>query len=167
MFVRAKTVKGKKYAYLVHNKWVGGKVKQQTKKYLGKIIVLPDEEKKFSSIVLEEHASPKDCIHSLILHEFKSRSFSFDKVKNVLQKDDIVIDLKRGAIHQNGKNVVLFLNGSYVYGSVLYDLLDFFQPESKEDVKGKRLAVAFRNSGIFISSENFISLYKKLYSSFS
>ena len=40
MFVRAKTIKNKKYGYLVENIWKNGKVKQKTKKYLGKIVFI-------------------------------------------------------------------------------------------------------------------------------
>jgi hypothetical protein len=40
MFIRAKSVKGKKYAYLVENIWKKGKVKQVVKKYIGKIVSL-------------------------------------------------------------------------------------------------------------------------------
>ena len=40
MFVRAKTIKGKKYGYLVQNVWKKNKVSQKVKKYLGPIINL-------------------------------------------------------------------------------------------------------------------------------
>ena len=42
MFVRAKTVKGKKYGYLVENTWKRGKVKQVVKKYLGRVVTLDE-----------------------------------------------------------------------------------------------------------------------------
>ena len=38
-FVRTKKIKGNEYAYIVENKWKkrGNKVKQKTKKYLGRV----------------------------------------------------------------------------------------------------------------------------------
>ena len=38
MFIREKNINGQKYGYLVENTWNNGKIKQQVKKYLGKII---------------------------------------------------------------------------------------------------------------------------------
>ncbi|MEA3414159.1 MAG: hypothetical protein U9Q99_01390, partial [Nanoarchaeota archaeon] len=63
----------------------------------------------------------------------------------------------------DGKNVVLLLNKRYVYPKLFELLLDFFEPESEDDKKGKKLAFRLKDAGIHISQEHFIQLYKKIY----
>lgn len=164
MFVCAKKIKGKSYAYLVENKWVHGKVKQESKKYLGKIIELEELNQETKNKQFDFSQSTKTIITQLICDEFEKKGFIFNQTKNILSKEDIIINLSKGKIQKNKKNVVIFINGRYVYGSLLIQLINFFEPESEEDKKGKKLALAFSNAGIFISQDNFIQLYKKMYS---
>jgi hypothetical protein len=162
MFIRSKTVKGKKYAYLVKNTWKRGKVKQETKKYLGRIFDI-EEKNILPTTVFDSTLSLRDCMLSLIVREFESKGFIFD-TKHTLKKDSICIKFtKKPSITCDGKNVVLFLNNRYVYPKLFEHLLDFFEPESQEERKGEKLAFRFRDAGINISQEYFIELYKKIY----
>jgi hypothetical protein len=77
--------------------------------------------------------------------------------------EGIVVNLSKGTIREQEKQVVLFMNDRYIRQRLFKDLLDFFAPESEDDVKGKKLAQAFSDAGIRISQENFVQLYKKIY----
>ncbi len=161
MFVRAKAVKNKQYAYLVENSWVKGRVRQKVKKYLGKILVLDDARDVDGLLEIDSSLSKKEYISQIICLEFFKRGFLLEN--NVLINDSINIFLLTGDITFQGKKVVLFMNGRYLYKDILESLLDFFQPEAKDDVKGKKLASAFSDAGISIAPEHFIALYKKIY----
>lgn len=161
MFVRAKIVKGKKYAYLVRNKWKKGKVKQETVKYLGRIVEVPDQDPSFEFPEVNFSKDKLCCFRDIIANEFSSRGF-FRK-RNKLTYNDLVIDLVSGKILQKDQPVVLFLNGRYFYRTLLNSLLDFFQPEADEERPGERLAKAFSDAGIGILKEDFVQLYRKIY----
>jgi len=163
MFVRAKTIKGQKYAYLVKNTWKKGHVKQETKKYLGRILNISDPNSSFNSFDIDFSSSLKDCMVLLIKKEFFSRGFVDHSRQNAIIFDDIIINFSTQKILKNDKNVVLFINNRYFYHDLLKDLLNFYQPESSDDVKGQKLAQLFSDSGISISKEDFVNLYKKIY----
>lgn len=171
IFVRAKTVKGKKYAYLVKNIWKKGKVKQITKKYLGKIIDLSQIDYIEQDTIIDFSQNNDLCMKQLIVNEFLSLGFIFDD-KHTLRKgelkskEEIIIKLtKKVKIIQNKKDVVLFFNKRYVYPKLIELLLHFYEPESEEDKKGEKLAFRLRDAGINIAQEDFIKLYKKIYQS--
>lgn len=161
MFVRAKSVKNKKYAYLVENIWKKGKVKQVVKKYLGKIILLENSSQELSFDV-NFSLSLKKVMQQIISREFLSRNFIHGRGE-VYSWNDISVNLSSGNIKQEDKSVVLMLNGRYLYSKQIRELLDFFAPESGDDLKGKKLAQTFSDAGISISQDIFVKLYKKIY----
>jgi hypothetical protein len=162
MFVRAKTVKENQYAYLVENEWVKGRVQQKVKKYLGRILTLPEPAQDVPARDIDFSCSKQECMKQIIASEFLSRGFV--QQKNMLLLEDIKVSLASGRITANNKSVVLFLNGRYLHKQALANLLDFFEPESEDDRKGKKLASALSDAGIGVSAEQFIALYKKFYS---
>lgn len=161
MFVRAKTIKGKKYAYLVKNQWKKGKVRQHVKKYLGPIVVISDKIDSFDLIDIDFSASSKDCIRNIISNEFIPYGFVRKQARLVFK--DIIISFSNNKITNKGSDCVLFVNDRYLYGGLIDDMQNFFAPESSEDRPGKKLAQVFSDSGISISQEEFINLYKKIY----
>ena len=163
MFVRAKIIKGQKYAYLVKNVWKKGKVKQETKKYLGRIFNIPDSNLSLVALDVDFSSSLKECMISLIKKEFFSRGFVDHSRQNAVVYDEIIINFSTQKILKDSKNVVLFLNNRYFYPDLLKDLLNFYQPESADDVPGQKLAQLFSDAGISISKGDFVNLYKKIY----
>ena len=161
MFVRAKIVKGKKYAYLVRNKWKKGKVRQETIKYLGKIVGVPEQDSSYEFLEIDFSKDKLYCFRDIISNEFCSRGFV--RKRNKLILNDLVVDLVSGKILFGGQTVVIFINNRYFYRSIFNSLLDFFQPESEDEKKGERLAKAFSDAGISILKEDFVQLYRKLY----
>ena len=160
MFVRAKTVKGKKYAYLVENYWKKSKVKQKVKKYLG--LIIPVER----TLIIDE--SPidfsqrkKEVIRDIISKEFLA--CGFERKRNKLVKDDIIIDMVNYKIFKGDKPAVISINNRYLYPSLLRYIVDFYEPEFEDDRPGQKLASAFSDAGIPVSKEDFISLYRLIY----
>mgnify|MGYP006287269639 CR=1 FL=1 len=164
MFVRSKTIKNKPYAYLVDNSWKKGKVKQSVKKYLGPIISLEQPFENHSALYfdLDTSQSSRACLRDCIAREFLACGFSQEK--NVLKKDSFSINLVTGHIRKGSKPIVFLVNGRYLYDGLLKFLLSFSNPETDEEVPGKRLAQAFSDAGIRIDQQVFVELYKKLYS---
>ena len=131
MFVRAKTIKGKKYAYLVKNQWKRGKVKQHVKKYLGPIIDAPVRIDSSEPITVDFSRSSRDCIRNIISNEFISRGFVRKQARLIL--DDITISFANNKITKGDSDCVLFINDRYFYGGLIDDLQNFFAPESTDD----------------------------------
>ncbi|MCA9478601.1 MAG: hypothetical protein KC535_05630, partial [Nanoarchaeota archaeon] len=154
MFVRAKTVKGKKYAYLVENSWKKGKVKQLVKRYLGRIIELDTPEKEGSQVI-DFSLPQKKVMQQIIANEFLLRGFVQARGE-VYVKGNVSVNLTKGLFSQEGKEVVFLLNDRYLYGRLVRDLLDFFAPESEEERKGQKLAQALSDAGISVAQEDFI-----------
>lgn len=161
MFVRAKSVKGKRYAYFVVNEWKKGKVKQRVKKYLGKIFDAPPKSVDISVPEIDFSRSSKECIRDIIAYEFLQRGFI--RKRETLINGDLKISFASSSITKEGKEVVLFINDHFLHRRLLDDVQDFFQPESQEETPGKRLAQAFSDAGIPIAKEWFVQLYKKIY----
>ncbi|MGE0793576.1 MAG: hypothetical protein AB7V77_05355 [Candidatus Woesearchaeota archaeon] len=163
MFVRAKTIKDKKYAYLVENIWKKKKVCQKVKKYLGKIVILEDvylnEAKSFEEY--DWNLPTKLIIRDIISDEFERRGFLRKNLK--LIKDNLIINLSTCKIQEKNADVVLFLNGIYLYGKLLNQLENFNESELEDETKGLRLAKIFSDCGISINQQVFIHLYKKIY----
>jgi hypothetical protein len=167
MFVRAKLIKGTKYAYLVNNIWKDDKVKQKVKKYLGKIIdfdKLYVENQNFVSKTSDDFdwmMPTKLLFREIISEEFLRRGFKRKGWQ--LIKNDLIINLSTCKITQDEKDVVLFMNGRYLYDSLIKELENFYEPEDEYAQKGEKLAQAFSDCGISIEKDVFIKLYQKIY----
>lgn len=155
MFVRAKTIKGQRYAYLVENKWRRGRAKQKVKKYLGKIIeIFPIE-----VLPMEfEGKTSRDLIRHLLTSFLLSCGFT-QKSKNRFVLKKILIDLGRFKVLEGEKDVVLFCQEGYLYGRTLRELFKL-QHDPIALRPGLNIAEAFTSAGIKISSTYFIKLYK-------
>lgn len=157
MFVRAKTIKGQKYAYLVENKWKRGRAKQKVKKYLGKIIEISYDDSGDKSIVFN---NSKEMIRGIIINFLVCCGF-VQKTKNKLKKGKIVVDLGRFKVIDDEKSVVLKVDNGYLYSKTLRELFKLVHdPIALRP--GMNIAEAFIKSGVKISQENFITLFSLL-----
>jgi len=161
MFVRAKIINGKKYAYLVKNVWKKGSVKQLNNKYLGRVFSF--EKKSFVDFSIDFSSSLKDVMISFIKRELYSFGFKDHPRQNAVFFDDIIVNFSSQKIFRGNKSVVLFFNDRFFYSSSIKDLLFFYAPETEDDTKGEKLARLFSDSGILISNSEFVELYKKIY----
>lgn len=163
MFVRSKTIKGKQYGYLVQNVWRKNKVSQKVKKYLGPIIHL-DSNYIRDPLDVENYDWTKPV--KLLFREIICDMFvrlGFEQKNWRLIKDDLIINLATCKINSVEKDVVLALNGRYLYGKGLNTLQNFVKEEDEEDERGAKLAQLFSDFGIFIAPGVFIQLYRRIY----
>lgn len=162
MFVRAKTIKQKKYGYLVENVWKKNKVSQKVKKYLGPIIfVNTDLNFNLTSVENYDWNKPIKLLFRDIISDFFIQ-LGFERKNCKLIKDNLTINLATCKITLDEKDVVLELNQRYLYGKTLFYMQNFIKDE-EEQVKGTKLAELFSNYGISIDKDVFVSLYKRIY----
>lgn len=147
-FIRLKRVGKERYAYLVDNEWTPRGPRQKVKRYLGKYIELPDEE---PAPLPATPVTPG----ALITSELRGRGFS-----SKLELDGIKVNLRLCTVKQNGKNVVLGLNGGFFCAFTLRKLLHF--TAQHEAVAGYALARAFSDAGIRVTREDFVSIYRRV-----
>ncbi|MFH1505381.1 MAG: hypothetical protein ABIE94_00110 [archaeon] len=166
MFVRTKEIKGKKYAYLVRNKWVDGKVKQQVKKYLGKVYSpeRADETHFYEHYPSYGKRDPPEVIRDIVRLELVNHGFAILDDKT-LSKADVIVDVAKCKVRtKNGKNAVLSWNDSFLHNSNFKKLVNFkIEKDEEEDTPGTRLAEAFSEAGINVDKEIFVQLYKNIY----
>jgi hypothetical protein len=160
VFVRTKNIKGKKYAYLVSNSWEKGKVKQKVHKYLGPIFVL---EKQGAQEFLElQKENSKDVIIELICRELLFQDF-IESSSLVFTKGDIVVNINTCSIKKNLMSCVLEINSKYLYSDNLKDLSNYYEPETSDCQPGKKLAKLLMSSGLSITPDEFVRVYRLLY----
>ncbi|MGM5479968.1 MAG: hypothetical protein ACQESC_00745 [Nanobdellota archaeon] len=159
-FVRAKTVRKKRYAYLVENKWSKGKVCQKVKKYLGPIYSVPSREQPLY-FDLDITQSARACLRDVTAKDFESRGFS--RNKNCLTYNSISINLMTGKIVKGSTSIVLDVDGRFLHSSLLRDFLCSVDPEFEGEKRGYVLAKKCSDCGIAVDKTVFVELYKKLY----
>lgn len=161
-FIRIKKIKDHKYAYLVKNKYVKGKVKQKNSKYLGKVIYLDVFENigffEYYSKNIEEYLKGKQSEEILKdLVRWEAHKHGFKESGNVLVNRDISIDIKNNKVKMNNKNVALKINEGFMTEYGLKKLSNF--SIQNEEIDGPKLARMFIDTGIMIPKELFIALF--------
>jgi len=162
-FVRVKRIKGHKYAYFVENTWTSAGPRQQSKKYLGKVVEFePSSEGASKAWIKEDFANYleksefKAVILDMIKFEFNRRSFKEDG--DILAKDSMKIDLKNSKIIDGKKPIVIRLNEGFLCEFTLKNLLSY---DGENDPSGARLASFLVNAGLNVEEEVFIALFDK------
>lgn len=164
-FIRTKKIKGIEYAYIVENSWKQSKVKQKSKKYLGKVyrfskinetdffefLKMNDKENYFNIRTKQE------ILNDLVRWELTCRGFA-EKDK-MLTYPDVIIELAKNKIlNSKGKNAALAMNEGYLTEYALKSLLKF-KCVCEED--GYTLAKMFVEAGLAVPKEVFVGFYSK------
>jgi len=168
-FIRTKKIKGKEYAYIVENRWKkrGNKVKQKTKKYLGRVYrfdrvnIMDFFEFNDISNVEEylKNRNKEDIINDLIRLELFN--YGFQEKDNVLQKEEVFFDLKNKKVYnKKNKPVALAFNEGFLTDYAIKKLLSF-RAEAEED--GYTLAKLFVEAGIAVPKEVFVGFFRKIF----
>lgn len=166
MFIRTKKVKDYEYAYIVANKWKKGKVKQKTKKYLGRVhrfekISKIDFFKFFNIRNIDSYlknSSKYKIMKELI--QLELHNHGFQKYGDIWQNKQCYVDITNLRIFNNkGKNIALAFNEGFLTNHTLRQIMKI-KPQAEEDVY--KLAKAFVEAGINIPKEVFIGIYGKL-----
>jgi len=162
-FIRIKRIKGHKYAYFVENTWTSSGPRQQSKKYLGKLVEIePVLEGDFRTWIKGDFANFleksefKAIIQDMISFELNKRGFN--KEGDILSRDSIKIDLKNLKIMDGKKPVVIKLNEGFLCELTLRNLLGY---DGENDSSGARLASFLVNAGLNVEEDVFIALFDK------
>jgi len=168
-FIRTKKIKGSEYAYIAENTWKkrGKKVKQKTKKYLGRVyrfsrINTMDffEFYKIQDINKYIEERTKEQI-LLDLIKLELHNYGFENKDNIWQKDNILFDIKNKAPkNEKNKSVALAFNQGFLTDYAVKKILNFIA-EDEED--GYLLAKMFVEAGINIPKEIFVGFYRKVF----
>ena len=167
-FIRTKKIKGKKYAYIVENKWKKKKVKQRFKKYLGRVYEFKREEKDFEefiSVGLEEYRNTRK-INDIILDlaEWEVLNHGFEKKDNVYVNGECAVNLKKKqVVNTRNSNVSLAFNEGMLNEYAIKKLLRLRFKGEDEEEDAYLLAKSFVESGIKVPKQIFVEVFSKLY----
>jgi hypothetical protein len=166
MFIRAKTIKGQAYAYLVKNQWKKGQgTRQKVSEYLGKIVKINGRADdsflaslKYPDLYLKK-TPPKKMLFDFL--EYKIEKLGFQKGE-LMTKEDISISLKDGLVMQGKKHIVLGINSDFLCNYTLRQLINF-KTQKGFDGAGLDFARAFVATGLPVEEEFFVHLFKKVF----
>ena len=170
MFIRTKRIKGNDYAYLSENKWSkrSKKVKQSTKKYLGRVyrfdragVVdffefynIEDVNKYIDS------KSKHDILFDLIKLELCNHGF--EENDGLLIKEGCYFDLKENRVRTSrSKKIAIAMNEGFLTNYAIKKILRFEAFDEEED--GYLLAKLFVEAGINIPKDIFVGFFRKIY----
>ena len=156
MFVRTKTIKAKKYAYLVENRWTKRGARQKVVGYLGAIeSVTIGSKEEFHSKSL----TFSQIVDGLIVRELEGCGFLEQNGRWI--HGDVVWEPKMHTLRRHGKKVCLKINEGWLGEATLNRLYHFVAKGKPRDV-ALRLANSFVIAGIEIPKEVFIDAYQKI-----
>jgi hypothetical protein len=165
-FIRTKTLKGNRYAYLVENVWTDKGPRQKAKKYLGRVYDFRREKE----ILFNEYypnynlelRSKKEILQDCIRIELICRGFIENSV-NKWKNNGCFVDLKKLDItNHKGKSLGIGLNDGILCKPLLHKALNLKIEPSKEEPEkeGYVLAKLLVECGLKVSHEMFIRLYE-------
>ena len=169
-FIRTKKIKGKKYAYIVENKWKKKKVKQRVKKYLGRVYSFErSDDGRFEEFVSQDLAGymksrdAKTIILDLIRWELHNHGFKDSN--GLLVNSECSVDMKKLRIrNQKGSSVALEFNEGLLNEYKLKRFLKFnFGSELSEEEAAYKLAKEFVENGLDVPHEVFIGVFQKIF----
>lgn len=153
-FIRAKTIKGKEYGYLVKNTWTTTGPRQNVKGYLGRII-RPEKQKEETPDISK--LKYQSALFTLIKQELCNHGFD-----TRLAKDQTKIDLENRRIINRNKNIIIGMNEGYLCTYTLNKLMTVI-PHGYEEQAGLQLATALVEAGLKLNKETFVQLFEKIY----
>ena len=170
MFIRTKKINNCLYAYFVKNKWVKGKTKQTTVKYIGRVFNFNSTKDvdfmKFSKLE-GKRVTNREILTALVEWELHKHGFVKEEIKRLLKrgnrvtwkKKDIVANAKTFSIKKGKKEVALAFNDGFLSKSTLQRILRFTM-SSQEDAY--KYAKYFVEAGIQIPQEVFVHMFKNV-----
>ena len=166
MFIRAKKIKGKDYAYLVRNKWTRKGARQKVSQYLGRMHSFPvEKEVDFFTFLAQnpEEYMEKNQFPAILndLIRWELAKHGFIETDGEWKKGGIAIQVKYDDIIEKGKSLVLKLNEGFLCGYTLMRLRRYNPAGELEDI-GYDLAERFVLAGIAIPKELFVAVFEKL-----
>lgn len=165
-FLRIKKIKGNKYAYIAENKWMkrSGKVKQTTKKYLGRVIDVDQvEDINFFEYLgipdIESYVADSERVDMVLdVLKWELHKHGFREVRNVWRKDDLYVNMRLKKVMKGEKDVALGMNEGFLTGHTMSRLLRYkaYVPED-----AYVLAKLFVEAGLSVPREIFVGVFSK------
>ncbi|MBD3248608.1 hypothetical protein GF336_01010 [Candidatus Woesearchaeota archaeon] len=165
MFIRTKKVKGYEYAYLVSNKLSRGKVKQKSRKYLGRVYRFDRKESDFFDIytIVDVMGHIKEKKSSEIIKEiveWELYNHGFKQKEGIWRKDECFVDTaKKKVYNKKNSKAALAFNEGYLCEYGIRRLINFRKKNDESDVY--RLAKLFVETGLNVPKEVFVGLCSK------
>jgi len=156
-FVRIKTIKGHKYAYLVENHWTGTSSRQKVSEYLGKVLDLPAKQ---SAPAPDMSGDFKNCVDELIGWHLAQRGFR--RKDHEISKGKLSFNLNKQAFFEDGREAscVIKANDGYLCKKTVADLKAYVATGTDQEA-GLDLAKAVVNCGLDLPKELFVALFEK------
>ncbi|MEK6961524.1 MAG: hypothetical protein AABX47_10235 [Nanoarchaeota archaeon] len=156
-FIRIKTIKGHKYAYLVENHWTGTSSRQKVSEYLGKVFDLPAKQ---SAPAPDMSGDFKSCADELIAWHLAQRGFR--RKDQQLVKGKLAFDLNKQTFFDDGDEAtcVIKANDGYLCKKTVADLKSYVATGTDQEA-GLDLAKSVVNCGLDLPKELFVALFEK------
>ena len=158
MFIRMKKIKGKDYAYLVANEWTPNGSRQKVKDYFG--AVHKHELKYDKESVLGNKF--EESLAGLLRNELLNHGFAMSECRNLLKKDEIVVDLVcKNVRNKERKPTVVAMNEGFLCEHTLKELFGMKLLENNSQA-GAVLANSLVAAGLKVDGELFVKLFEQL-----
>ena len=157
MYIRAKKIRNKEYAYLVENEWTTSGPRQKVKQYLGKIH--KPAKKTSKTLTIDSMKEFNEIILDTIKWELENHGFTHNN--KTLTKEGIIIHLNESKILYKNKNTVIALNNGHLCEQTINELKNF-KPTTNQEETSQKLATKIVQAGINLPTETFIQLFEKL-----
>lgn len=163
MFIRVKTISGKKYAYLCESVWRDSKNQQVVKQYLGKIFDAGET----PSIQAIAQINKETLLTQLLSQTLGAAGFSKNnKDESVWSKEidaqNLLVNEQSFAVkNSKDKEIIIRINDGYICSQTLLALHKVLQEPSTD--QGQELARAFVDAGLRLSPGFFVDIYTQLY----
>ncbi len=154
-FVRTKKIGGKPYAYLVENRWEGGRARQTVTAYLGRV---HEPQKTTTATVDLAQQSFKGAVEALINQELASHGF--ERRENGFVRETIVVNPSDWSVNNKGKPTVIRMNEGFLCPHTLQQLTNYAHDE--KDGNGMMLARRLVEAGLNVPKETFVALFEKI-----
>lgn len=155
MFVRAKKINGKKYAYLVENEWTPWGSRQRVTKYLGRA----HEPLRITNNEHELSSGKHEAILSAVKQELLNHGFR--ELGEVFEQEGISVNLSNRTVKKGKKDVTLTLNEGFLCAHTLAELLSFEANENK-DATATKLAKLSLEAGLKLTPEQFAHIFTQV-----
>lgn len=158
MFVRAKKIQNKEYAYLVENEWTTSGSRQRVKSYLGK--VHKPHKKNERKLALDSMKEFSQMLNDAIKWELENHGFNHNN--SILTKEGIIVNLNDKKVSSRNKNAVIGMNEGFLCEHTLNELMHF-KPSTSQEETSKRLATKTVEAGLSLPTEAFVQLFEKVF----
>lgn len=153
-----KKIKGKEYAYLVSNEWTPNGSRQKVKDYFGAVQKHELKYEKESALGNKFEAS----LAGLLRNELLNHGFVMSECRNLLSKDDVVVDLVcKNVRNKDRKPTVVAMNEGFLCEHTLKELFGTKLLENHSEA-GVVLANSLVAAGLKVSEEMFVALFEQL-----